>query len=457
MNTTMISSAWKNSKNRFLSTTLLVAICGAATALYLTAAPKDDTGFVAHEWGTFTSLQGGDGQPLQWLPNETAELPKFVYDWQKPGNDRVSTFGSGIKSMFMARQRMETPVIYFYANKTQDVDVTVKFPRGHITEWFPQARTIGPSRKANDLPIASMIARPAAATHVALSMQPGIQTSRNTNDAVSDSLIRWTAEIIPSFKKGVAELMPFEKSSSHYFAARETDAAFVRVSASNSAEVEKFLFYRGVGNFTTPLKVTATNDAVTIANTGKEPLRHLFLLKVHEGAGKFIYVDKLEAHEQKSISIDNQSEMSPIGKISSSIAAKMEKSLESEHLYQREAAAMVKTWDKSWFEEEGLRVFYVLPRNWTDQTLPLALQPAPRDLVRVMVGRAEIISPSLEKQLVQQLTKAKQGDTAARKEAHDSLKRYGRFADPIFYHAAGKISTNVAGMNLSKLHLQKLP
>ncbi len=349
------------------------------------------TDLVAHEWGTFTSLQSPEGQLLQWQPNQTAELPAFVYDWRKPGNNRVAAFGSGIKSSFMALQRMETPVIYFYSDKVLDLDLTVKFPQGHITEWFPQAKAIGPSR-SGDVQPATMILAPR-------DMRPAIITDHlgASNDLISESLIRWRGEIIPSFKKGVSQMMPFEKSGNHYFAARETDSAFVRTSASNSAEVEKFLFYRGVGSFSTPLRVTATNDVVTIANIRNETLRHLFLLKVHRQEGKYVYVDKLEPKEQKSIIIDNENGLSAIKKVSSSIASKMEKSLINEQLYPREAAAMVKTWDKSWFEEEGLRVLYVLPRRWTDQTLPLTMQPTPGDLVRVMVGRTEVISPALQK------------------------------------------------------------
>ena len=57
---------------------------------------------------------------------------------------------------------------------------------------------------------------------------------------------------------------------------------------------------------------------------------------------------------------------------------------------------MVNTWKDSWFAEDGVRVLYVLPRAWTDRTLPLKLDPAPRELVRVMVGRAEVLAPALE-------------------------------------------------------------
>src|SRR5947209_15620846 len=95
---------------------------------------------VAHEWGTFTSVQGADGVQLEWNPLVTTELPKFVYDCGRPnGNSRAARFAdySG-KGAFVTLQRMETPVIYFYSGREQDVDVSVKFPQGFVTEWFPQ-------------------------------------------------------------------------------------------------------------------------------------------------------------------------------------------------------------------------------------------------------------------------------------------------------------------------------
>src|SRR6266496_740837 len=99
--------------------------------------------YLAHEWGTFTSVQGADGVLLPWNPLETTPLPKFVYDWNKPGLDRRPA--SAPKSVFVTLQRMETPVIYFYSNHERTVDVTVRFPQGLITEWYPQAHDIGPS------------------------------------------------------------------------------------------------------------------------------------------------------------------------------------------------------------------------------------------------------------------------------------------------------------------------
>src|SRR5262245_12000181 len=118
----------------------MLTLCGLLTA------GKAPGKYIAHEWGTFTSVQGGDGVLLDWRPLESSKLPGFVYNWTRPGLQRQATSPlAPIKAQILTLQRMETPVIYFYANKRQTVDVSVGFPSGLITEWYPQAEQIGPS------------------------------------------------------------------------------------------------------------------------------------------------------------------------------------------------------------------------------------------------------------------------------------------------------------------------
>src|SRR5205823_11569620 len=131
-----------------------------------------------------------------------------------------------------------------------------------------------------------------------------------------------------------------------------------------------------------------------LENIGSEPLVHLFVLGVENRAGKFIHVDRLPPGGQRTVQINWQSQADQLEKLSSRLGKDMAKALASQGLYQPEAAAMVNTWKDSWFAEDGLRVLYVLPREWTDRTLPLTIAPAPRDLVRVMVGRAEVLTPA---------------------------------------------------------------
>ncbi len=58
-----------------------------------------------------------------------------------------------------------------------------------------------------------------------------------------------------------------------------------------------------------------------------------------------------------------------------SVKQDLETLLARHGLYPKEAEAMVKTWEDSWFEE-GFRVFYVLPRQQTDAILPLEITPS---------------------------------------------------------------------------------
>src|SRR5947208_14120232 len=109
------------------------------------ASPRQDSGFVAHEWGTFTSVQGSDATQLEWSPLVSSELPKFVYDSSRNcGNARRVAES---KASFLTLQRMETPVIYFYSDQPRTVDVAVRFPQGNVTEWFPQVASLPKSKE----------------------------------------------------------------------------------------------------------------------------------------------------------------------------------------------------------------------------------------------------------------------------------------------------------------------
>jgi hypothetical protein len=73
----------------------------------------------------------------------------------------------------------------------------------------------------------------------------------------------------------------------------------------------------------------------------------------------------------------------------------------SQGLLESEAVAMIQTWWTSYFESEGLRVFWVLPRMTTDRILPLDVKPAPEKIVRVLVGRSEVLRPRTEQMWIE--------------------------------------------------------
>ena len=99
-------------------------------------------------------------------------------------------------------------------------------------------------------------------------------------------------------------------------------------------------------------------------------------------------------------------------------------------LYEKEALAMIKTWSSSWFEE-GTRVFYILPRRTTDRILPVTIDPRPAELVRVLVGRAEVITPEMERSVEQQISRLRDSSPQVRAVAMEEIRKYGRFSEPI--------------------------
>src|SRR5258708_36209020 len=104
----------------------LAAFFGATAFVTVAAAAADiDPGFVAHEWGTFTCVQGANGVQMEWDPLAVVDLPEFVYSRVHVASGRkahVRGFVVAGKTGTVQRQRMETPVIYFYSDRTRTVD-----------------------------------------------------------------------------------------------------------------------------------------------------------------------------------------------------------------------------------------------------------------------------------------------------------------------------------------------
>ncbi|HEY3226838.1 MAG TPA: hypothetical protein VGK61_07595 [Planctomycetota bacterium] len=375
---------------------MLIAL---ATAALLTsgAAPQDSARVVVHEWGTFTSVSGGDGASLEWRPlSGPSDLPSFVYT--ATGAPKGLRHGApcagcghvhcncqaascngkeccrGCKGCEVASVRMETPVLYFYSDRETTLSVKVDFPKGKITEWYPRARQVGKG-------------------------------------------IDWGGvKVLP----GAKVELPNEVGDSHYYPARETDANPVRVCGANT-EHEKFLFYRGVGTFDLPLRVTLAGDKVTVRNVGKDPIAQVVLFE--NRGGKVGY--GIHCGLTDEVSLERPDASHGVGDLMGDLA----KILTTQGLYEREAKAMIKTWRDSWFEP-GLRVFYVVPRRATDVILPITIEPKPENLVRVLVGRAEILTPEMETAIAAQAAKLGEDSIEAREAAMAALRKYGRFAEP---------------------------
>lgn len=366
----------------------------------LSAAGDNHEGeFVVHEWGTFTSFSGSDGVLLEYRPTIGADLPDFVLDRPK-WFDKQADSQAGTKQSIPAQQRMETPVIYFYSDCERDVRVRVGFPKGLLTEFYPPPDAVGPPH----------------------------EFGRRVK--VADGLLEWSRlRIVPA---GSTQKSPPEpesgEPSDRYYHARETEAALVRTLFSGREHFEKFLFYRGVGNFKLPVQLRAVDEGrIEFTASAGDPIASAFVVKVGSDAG-FRFAEYSALNGKSELRVPQ--ERSEVRELATAMTAVLVRA----GLYEREAKAMVKTWQDEWFEEPGTRVLYVVPRCVTDHVLPLDLEPKPDKLVRILVGRMDILTPEQEERIEQVIRQISTGPGSD--DASNILGELGRFAEPALRHVA---------------------
>jgi hypothetical protein len=375
-----------------------VAILLAAPIFGSDGNPQSPQGLTVHEWGTFTTVADESGGAQAWSPLAgPSDLPCFVahlhgvqYKMMIPTATPTTTPTQTVTV------RMETPVLYFYSPRKTTVSVGVDFPKGLITEWYPNASRVSPE-PATTLP------------------------------PVEHGHIEWNSfEITP----GEKPWLPHGAGASHYYAARETDADPVSVFLGR--DQEKFLFYRGIANFAVPLQARVTDaNQVELRNTGDGALALAILFENRGGRIGYRITRGLNGSEH----LDAPELTGSLDRLKQDLA----NNLVALGLYPKEAAAMIETWRDSWFEE-GMRVFYLVPRGLVDRELPLSIKPAPAVTERIFVGRVELLSPFMRDRLATALST---GDL-------QTLDRFGRFLAPFLQQVKVTAAPAVAGYLAAK-------
>ncbi|HXA66356.1 MAG TPA: hypothetical protein VNV82_14450 [Bryobacteraceae bacterium] len=359
---------------------VILAVASLVAADLGSVQPRD---FTVHEWGTFTSVAGEDGSPVDWdALGCKSDLPRFVNDYGY----------RGFKFKLRGTVRMETPVMYFYSPRELDAHVKVAFPQGLITEWYPQAEyeVFQKSRQDGSL-------------HRLGSNLNGLDTSlRSLTGAMEWQNVK--------VQPGSAPVLPVESDSSRYYAARATDSAPIMVGDQH----EKFLFYRGVGRFPVPLSARRVSGygEILVENRSHEAVPYVILFENRGGRMGYRSVGAVE----DAVALESPSLDSSL----SQLRHDLETALIAQGLFPKEAQAMLETWRDSWFEE-GTRLIYVLPSAAVDAILPLQIEPAPSETVRVFVGRIELVTPETKGSV----------ESAIAKSDWPALERYSRFLDPI--------------------------
>ncbi len=370
---------------------------------------------VIHEWGTFTSVQGSDGIDHIGAYKEDEKLPSFVHGfgevfqptYPEPPFDPgcFKNINCRVLRSNQITQRMETPVIYFYSDKdySESVRVNVKFPEGVISETYPAPVTSYPSRGATIL---------------------------------ENGEVNFEVDVLPQ-RNYLDITIPFVEDGNIYKHARNVNSNTVLVGPNIGArnhEAEKFIFYRGVGKFKGPLMAQGTlvqnhegdmTPGTRLINLNPRdfaggPIRSIMLLHVdknHEATYQFLPIKALTSGQEVKFNNDFiHSSRVPRSELKAALVSM----LENEGLFHQEAQAMVDTWEHGYFETPGMRVLYVLPRENTETILPMTVTPVPQALVRVMVGRLEVV------------TEGEEYDIASRFVYNESpdFNYLGRFLEP---------------------------
>jgi hypothetical protein len=374
---------------------------------------------IVHEWGTFTSFAGSDGVNLEFRPLIDSDLPAFV---NSPGSRFQLT-----KRSIWARQRMETPVTYFYSDIERDVNVSVGFRQGRLTEFYPPPLTHQSTLAADQKTVLEervdwgrvhVIPERLLETRI---VNPDV--AGRVNRHVSMGLVPWLDERNP------------------YYEARKTDSAllFVRRRPGDGQfsmaagdfhgdHFEKFLFYRGAGQIDLPLKAVAIDgNRVHLRNLSQQPIRGGLVVHYDGEQLRFTVVKPLKPGEETEATLPAPP-VAAQGDQLAALDAQFIMQLTAEGLYEKEARSMVNTWRQSWYREIGLRVFFFVPQSQTDEILPLSIDPKPDQLVRVLVARTELMTPTEERDVLALLERSGE-DGKALEALVERLAPRGRLAE----------------------------
>ena len=372
------------------SALLLLGISIYVSAETPPAKKSEAKNLIAHEWGTFTTLHRPNGSQLPWYQRvpgrnfgdtNVSSLPDFVKGGQA---------GIFRKVMMKATARMETPVIYFYADEPMKVDINPVYSQGFITEFYPgSSEFFAPWKQIDVIPMT----------------EPG------------------------AVKQAENLLVDPKLPESHYYEARAVpEACLVRQVQPVDKEgkqapdqFEKFIFYRGAGSFDSGLYPSLNAEKkLSVSYYQREfALQHAWVLKSDADALRWEKMPAMPTYDTKAKHKPPQFDLSTLNSHASREASveglkkSMVGALIDSGLSRAEAEAMIATWDDQWYEEPGQRVFSIVPQGLIDQVLPLTISPKPQETVRVFVHRAEVLHPSalvnLEQAMEEGISQAESG------------------------------------------------
>ncbi|MEO8018931.1 MAG: hypothetical protein ABI769_14045 [Pseudomonadota bacterium] len=359
----------------------LLVVVGTASAADL----------VIHEWGTITSIHEPAGTPAAGLNriDESEVLPEFVHRFEPEATRDDPKLILGKRPRIPGRpdvtMRLETPVIYFHPppGKTLDApfDVTVRFRGGVLNEYYPDAE----ASIAVDL------------ERLQEKAQAGVIPSR-WDGAVLDNHVVGTLQW-KGLRLHDTVIAPLTNNPL-WLAPREVNS--VSVFNAAAGEGEQYIFYRGVAHLDALLQTTVTRSQLTL----RAPANLVWLDAPAVTLPNVWFADvrvdgSIAFREHGAVTLHKEAAGKELARLkrfspgdyheAAQFRASLKKELLKQGLFADEAEAMLNTWKVSYFQKPGLRVFYLVPREWTDYFLPLEFS-VPARVNRVIVGRIDISS-----------------------------------------------------------------
>jgi hypothetical protein len=367
------------------------------------------------------------------MHHEEEDLPAFVFDRMKEAK---------LDSSFI--DKMETPVTYFYSDHPTTVTARVDFPQGIFSQWYPAAR------------FAPLVAYTSSGV-ADPTLDPNVQlTSQSCIDkytSLAGGQLDWgMVEVLAKDADVTADLADAPLAQFTWSHARAVAANPIRTTSQTlGTQVEKFLFYRGLGNAPMPATIKASDDAaghdggIVIANGASAPIASVFVMRVDAAHGAFtLHQAGVPGGGLLTDVAPSTDGAASLDDFADALATSMTSELDKAGLFHDESVAMVSTWKRQWFKTPGVRVLYLAPQSWTDALIPLSIDPTPDATTRVMVIRTEVLTPALEDQDTPHAS-GFNGDAAAQKDAADYFVSLGRFGEPRLRRALAKIGGAKAG------------
>jgi hypothetical protein len=392
-----------------MRTILSAALLGCLTSSHHGYAAEP---LVIHEWGTFTSLQDEQGRTIGGINTDEEVLPEFVHDLSpvlmgKDGDFAPRLIKGRDYCDPSVTMRLETPVIYVHLPPGQQqagFDLSVEFRGGILSQFYPLAdATVDrqPLRQdGGEIFVGEVFRHPSGRQQVRFS-QPW--SAPELTSATTSSLT-WRGIAVGG--NGTAQVT----TSPVWLAPRQVDAANLSVGA----ERERYLFYRGLGHLDAPLVARRSTDGAQLAVCPRagalEPstVPRLWFADLRgDGTAAFRTIDSITWHIE---SADNPATSVFPATFAAddysrarleALRHELHAALMQEGLFADEATALLTTWEASYFKAAGQRLFFLVPSDWTEHTLPLTIS-VPATVKRALMGRIEVVSPG-QRQALQRI------------------------------------------------------